>query len=738
MLIQASVRRRPRPPLFQPPLVAFHAPPLVARLTATASRPTSPITVRLPTPLGLSLTQTHHQIPKIIVSYLHHDSPAVGLVRPGDIITHISGSPTRSLTSLAAHIHASQHPVTLTLERPAAEKPAIPDDLFSHQDDALANLIASYLHSRPQATADALTDLLSAAVGIVKSRAFQSPRSPNLISSVLYRLKRANVPLDHRFYNATLSAFVQAGSPMRAVELFADIQRPNVECFTTLIKAYSVLKRPDDAMRLVPMMRKSGVTPNIRTYNALISSCVRGGKLEKARHLFSEMLTDEIRPNAVSWNIIINWHVQQRKGPDRLQGALSAFADMKASGVAPNVITFTTLMKAYAKSGLMNKAEEVFVEMKQRLPAYVDAPVYNTLLNAYAARLEWRRCLELLHEMENYTCASSSFNEMPSFGMGVVPTHSRSFSQRRPWLDSGTGDKQEDRGHRLLSGDINEDSGCRPDSVSYALVVKACASAGRPKLARELFDTMMGKGFFPPPPRAVVSLIGGYANAGMLTECFEVLKNLKSWSVYVDVRMLTSLMHACLTAGQAKLALSVYAKLKSAKLDGDVVTYTLVLRAYGTMGELDKAFNMLKGMHNKGGNARPNVVTYNTLMECSLMHGDTDLALRALHMLLEDKNKTARINRQTFIALTEGCSTLNAEKRLEFLMDVLRSVREKEAAPNGCLYGALLEGCEECGEWDLGSSLVEERENGRFLVGRKDERSVRMLEDGFRSREMRK
>lgn len=758
------------------------------------------VTVQLPSPLGLSLTQTHHAgHSKLTVSAVRNGGPATGLVLPGDVLTHVAGAPAQNLDAVLSRIRESPDTVTLILQRPFVSQPAVKssvptakplsegfqqsespsrpdpdDDLYAHQDSALANLIALYTQNRHSPSEEALADVLHVASNIVKSRATTSTRSPFLISSVLNRLERAGIPLDSKFYNLCMWSYVHANQPARAAALFDEIPQPNVQCYTTLAKAYSLLRRPDDALALIPIMRREAVQPTIRTYNALIAACVRAGHLEKARMLFSEMLVDDIRPNTVSWNIIVNWHVQQKKGPERLNGALQAFADMKASGVSPNVVTFTTLMKAYTKSGLMNKAEEVFAEMKQRLPSRLDASAYNTLLAAYSSRLEWRRCLELLDEMKNYNSMSDEVAPAPNKQLikQGVPPHSSSFSARRPWLSENRGDVRDapdvpTRRRKRFIMDDDEDDNCAPDAISYSMVIKACADAGRPHQAQEVFQEMMERGFYPPPPPAVVSVMTGYAKAGMIREGFTMLKNLKSWGVFPEVKLLTSLMNGCITAKQPTLALAVYGKFEAARFQPDVVTHTLLLKAYGMLGQFDTAFDVLKGMSEKGPKLRANVVTYNALIESSLMHGRTDIALNSLDMLLRSRSKECQMNRQTFNALVDpffddyrgtmavqemipgldgpeqgarfsrlgGVRRLHDEEKLQYLVDVLRRIREHGITANGRLYYALLMMCERCDEWLLGSGLVEEKQSGGFVVSKKDQKDVRRFEDAFTARQ---
>lgn len=807
--VKCQTRRRCRPQAFVTslPLLPNRRPstavsvvtaPPVASAVHSATSPISRVTVSLPTPLGVSLTEAVRDgQQRVIVTSVRPDGPASELVRVGDVVTTAAGSPAHSLTSVVAKIRdvAQQRDITLVLERSLddpdhlqtfsnhpphtdspsqQEKPtssAIYNDdapsfgIYATQDAELSKLITSYTTNRKVSDLFAANDLkllLETAEEIVRARARLSAKTVQLIFAVVYRLKRAAVPLSTKFYNVVMTNLIQCGHAAFAVDVFCDIESPTLECFTTLAKAYSRLNRPDDAIALIPVMRAHRIKPNVRTYNVLIASCVRVGQLKKARRLFSEMLVDEVQPNAVSWNIIINWYIQQNKGSRRLRGALDAFEDMKASGVSPDIVTFTTIMKAYARSGLLNKAEEVFEEMKRSMPSCVDATVYNTLLEAYASRLDWRRCGELFDEMiGEHVGTSSAYADddilalASAFSDVRVPPHSRSFSRRRPWLEA------EPSRH----ANSTEHPGVQPNVVSYCLVIKACAGAGRYMQAREMFDHMMEAGFLPPPSPAVVSLLNGYAKAGRLGDCFEVLKSLKTWGVFPDVRMLSTVMHGCLISDRAELALSVYSKLKAARLDADVITSTLLLRAYGALGDMEKMFNVVKRMQRRGEFEQPTVVTYNALIQCCLARGEITLALKALDMLLEARTQGVKVNSQTLEVLVfsvlpqlkvEDKSSLGTfdylkstnnenatensamscsdAQKLTFLKNVLTALRNANAVPNGLVYRGLLMLCERLGEWRLASQLMDERANGLFIVSRRHMMFVRTLEGHLRTR----
>jgi pentatricopeptide repeat protein len=299
-----------------------------------------------------------------------------------------------------------------------------------------------------------------------------------------------------------------------------------------------------------------------------------------------------------------------------------------------------------------------------------------------------------------------------------------------------------------------------------------------------VFDEMLDCGISPPPAHAVMSLLTGFAAAGDFTRGLEMLQEMKAWGIAPNLRMMSTLMHACLESGQADIALAIYAKVKASSTKPDSVTNTLLLRAYGMKGEMDRAFNVVKSMSRDDASARPNVVTYNTLIECANKHNRTDLALRALQMVLRNRfhinmnsntfdalvctaasiNRTVRENRAHDVSLSSaprsarhedsagevshgedgayvsstippgGDTSMTSERYLQYLMDAVRIIREAGKTPNGTMYVALLETCETCREWHLGAGLVAERRRGAFHVGRSSAADARLFEETFRTR----
>merc|ERR1719386_653532 len=89
-------------------------------------------------------------------------------------------------------------------------------------------------------------------------------------------------------------------------------------------------------------MQKAGVTPDVVTYNALISTCARARKPERAEYWMKAMSDDNIEADAVSFCTIIDaW----TRGGDVFRG-LSWFERMEELGLQASVNCYGILMHA--------------------------------------------------------------------------------------------------------------------------------------------------------------------------------------------------------------------------------------------------------------------------------------------------------------------------------------------------------------------------------------------------------
>lgn len=106
-------------------------------------------------------------------------------------------------------------------------------------------------------------------------------------------------------------------------------------------------KQPEKAHELFQAMVDEGCAVNHQSYTALLSAYGRSARFDKAFFLLEQMKsTPDCHPDVNTYSILIKSCLQVAAF-DEVQALLS---DMKTQGIRPNTITYNTLVDAYGKA----------------------------------------------------------------------------------------------------------------------------------------------------------------------------------------------------------------------------------------------------------------------------------------------------------------------------------------------------------------------------------------------------
>eukprot|EP00927_Polykrikos_kofoidii_P085959 TRINITY_DN948_c0_g3_i1.p1 TRINITY_DN948_c0_g3~~TRINITY_DN948_c0_g3_i1.p1 ORF type:complete len:547 (+),score=84.48 TRINITY_DN948_c0_g3_i1:124-1764(+) len=166
-------------------------------------------------------------------------------------------------------------------------------------------------------------------------------------------------------YGCMIDACVKCGNLDKAVSIFKEMREQgrhkNTILYTTLIKGYGLKKDLDNALALFREMEAEGVPYNTITYNSAIDACVKCNDMSCAEELLGEMMQSE-------------------------------------SSLAPDLITFSTILKGYCNDGDLDKALEVAEAINSR-GFRCDELVYNTLMDGCVKAGEIKVGIGLFDEM---------------------------------------------------------------------------------------------------------------------------------------------------------------------------------------------------------------------------------------------------------------------------------------------------------------------------------------------------
>jgi pentatricopeptide repeat protein len=157
-------------------------------------------------------------------------------------------------------------------------------------------------------------------------------------------------------WNSMLAAYVLHGRSEDALELYNEMRRSGVDMdqftFSTMLGVFSRLGLLEHAKQAHAGLIQRGLPLDIVGNTALVDLYCKWGRMEDARNVFERMP----KRNLISWNALIAGYSYHGMGDK----AIEMFERLIAEGVVPNHVTFLAVLNACRFSGLVDKGKRIF------------------------------------------------------------------------------------------------------------------------------------------------------------------------------------------------------------------------------------------------------------------------------------------------------------------------------------------------------------------------------------------
>ena len=138
--------------------------------------------------------------------------------------------------------------------------------------------------------------------------------------------------------------------------------------------------------------------PSLNVYQTVLVAFAKANQYNQMNSLLTRMRRRRIRPNVYTYNSLIKTCASDKT--PRWKEALSLLSQcQREPGVNPDLITFTSTMKACARGRQAGKAMELF-RVVNDMGMDVDVYFYTTAMDAFAKAKRWKKALSLLDEMK--------------------------------------------------------------------------------------------------------------------------------------------------------------------------------------------------------------------------------------------------------------------------------------------------------------------------------------------------
>lgn len=196
-----------------------------------------------------------------------------------------------------------------------------------------------------------------------------------------------NIKANKIIYGCLLNSAVRCSRLDIMTDIYQTMQddgiKPNQIIFTTLIKGFNKMKKFEKAFELFDSISdKQKSTCNISLYNAILDCCVESKNFKKLEEIYLYL------NNNIESDVTIN---QSSDSNDQTEINIPK----------PNVITYSTMIKGYTRSGKIKEAKNIYEFLKlNKTSLHLDEVLFNTVCDCFARANETKLALEVFEDMK--------------------------------------------------------------------------------------------------------------------------------------------------------------------------------------------------------------------------------------------------------------------------------------------------------------------------------------------------
>ncbi|CAH9146364.1 unnamed protein product [Cuscuta epithymum] len=443
---------------------------------------------------------------------------------------------------------------------------------------------------------------------------FREDREVDEAMGLLDEMKIKGLEPDVFTYTILINGLCSKGNVNKGKEVFNEMLvhgvSPNVVTYTSLINGFCKKGQLKETMMMFNSMLERGVKPDIVTFTSIINGLCTGGRADKALKVFKSMLAKGVVPGSITYNVllrglfdkglltdaynILQLMIEKGEKPDvvtyntivqgfcyngKVDHAMSLFNSMltdKKIYTEPDVRTVTVLVQALCQGKRIDEATKVHSKMAADNKKLVDVRTFTVLIGAYLkeehsveqALCKWKQMTELGFIPDSFSFSSLIDGfcklKMLNIAKGIFLTlKNRTVFDYNSVMAALCKESSFEQARRLIQEMIS-DGKCKPDSVSYNIIIDAALESGNLQLAEELLTQMLQRGLNP------------------------------------DAFTFSILISRFSNLGQIEVAKKLFDKMVASGLTPGIHVYDSLLKGFSLKGEPDEIIHMLHQMAAKG------------------------------------------------------------------------------------------------------------------------------------------
>ncbi|KAJ7539126.1 hypothetical protein O6H91_11G077500 [Diphasiastrum complanatum] len=488
-------------------------------------------------------------------------------------------------------------------------------------------------------------------------------------------------------WNTMISAYAQNGSGHQALELFEKMQEEDIKpdgiSFVSALKACGLIRSIDKGKVIHYLIRKSSLDSDIIVGNSLVDMYMKCGSVLQGCDVFNKLPKRDV----VSWNAIIGGHVRHGHGKQALQ----LFKNMEEEEVEPDNVTYVVILKACGSIGAIEDGILIHNKISRR-QLESDVFVGTALMNMYAKcgklfearlvfeklkvrnRVSWNAMIAgyVNHRLDKE--AIKLFEEMQQNGVQPDKITFQSVLKACGRISLHEG--------RMIHRQV-VNMGLESDMHIGSTLVDMYANFGSIHEAHKVFNEMLARDTV-----AWNALITGYAQQGSGLEVLQLFKVMKDEGIDPDGVTFVSVLKACGSMGDLENGKLVHTMVLKRKLGSDVYIGATIIDMYAKCGSLNDAKQVFDNLVER------DLVAWNAMIAGYVQHG---YGRQALELFKNMKEEGLKPDIFTFASVLKACGCIAALDQGKLIH---AQIRESGLEPDLLVANNLVDMYAKCGQLD--------------------------------------
>ena len=495
----------------------------------------------------------------------------------------------------------------------------------------------------------------------------------------------------------------------------------------------------DNLYRVYEEMLNNGIKPTNITMNTIIDAFIRNDELDKAWKIFEKMLNNQITPDnftlstlfrgiktsehydylmkginlvkerkdnidIILINVLLDACIKLKDSNDFLElfdnlinGKFSngnnnvSDENKKKNVIKPDLITYNTYIKGCTQLKFHDRIDYVFEHLidKNDINITPNDVTFNSLIDAYVRQNNMNKVFFLITKMQEMNIKPDNF----TYTTIIKGLNKDSFPS-----NSNNKTNELDLAFQLFEK-VKQIS--KPDEILYNCIMDACLRFNQVDKMLELYKEMNDNGISLSSVTCGI-VIKAYGMKGDVDSALKMYEKMKLNKIKISSVTYGCLINVCIKNNKLMKAFELYELLNKEGIEMNTILYTTMIKAYSKTKNLNKVIEILNTMI-KSKNAKPNIITYNCVIDCCIKCDNFKLAYDFFNYLIDinkngnknmDNTNNLNLDIVTFSTLIKGELHKHCFNNAKNLM---KKMMEFDYIKLDCiLLNTILDGCEKC------------------------------------------